>query len=453
MQTATVYDGLFAPYQPEGVDFLAKAPRAAFLLDTMGLGKTIQAIRAADKAGHRKVLVVCPAVARINWQREFDRFGTLRRSSWIVASSADAGALPMHDVTIISPDLLSRAYVLNWLTLQRFDVLIIDEAQAFKNPGAKRTQALYGPRCDGKDGLISSCDRVWLLSGTLAPNNVSELWPHLRALAPETITTNGAPLSLANFVKRYCVTRDGTYGLVFLGVRNMAELKPRIRPYIKRRRAEDVLKDLPPIRWGETALSATGAHANKAAKADQACAALAKLPDDELLAALRADDSVHLASLRRLTGLAKVLSAIDLFLAEHAEGQIDKRVIFAHHLEVIESLFLGLTDLAPVVITGATSPAKRQHAIDSFQADCQVKVFIGQIQAASTAITLTAASQVDFIEASWSPADNVQAAKRCHRIGQVRPVFARFLSLAGSIDEAVMGVLKRKAKALAELEM
>ena len=78
-------------------------------------------------------------------------------------------------------------------------------------------------------------------------------------------------------------------------------------------------------------------------------------------------------------------------------------------------------------------------------------MFIGQVTAAGTLITLTAANQVVFLESSWVPADNAQAAMRCHRIGQTRPVFVRVVGLAGSVDEQVQATLRRKIATLTQL--
>ena len=89
--------------------------------------------------------------------------------------------------------------------------------------------------------------------------------------------------------------------------------------------------------------------------------------------------------------------------------------------------------------------------IDRFQNDPRCRVFIGQITAAGTAVTLTATNQVLFAETSWSPGDLVQAAKRCHRIGQRRPVFVRILALSDSLDEAVSRVLAGKARMISQI--
>ena len=104
-----------------------------------------------------------------------------------------------------------------------------------------------------------------------------------------------------------------------------------------------------------------------------------------------------------------------------------------------------------VTLFGETPAEKRQKHIDKFQRNPKCRVFIGQIVAAGTGITLTAASEVMFVEASWNPAENAQAAMRAHRIGQTRPVRVRFMGLANSIDEKIQTVLRAKAKAIAEI--
>ena len=160
---------------------------------------------------------------------------------------------------------------------------------------------------------------------------------------------------------------------------------------------------------------------------------------------------VAMASLRRATGVAKAKLAGRMIADEIDSGAYSKIVVFYQHTEVGKTLIANLEKYGVVSISGSTTNTMRQKAIDTFQADPSVRVFIGQLQACSTAITLHAASQVMFVEQSWTPADNAQAAKRCHRIGQKSPVFVRMLGLAKSIDEAVTKVLARKSQMISEL--
>jgi SWI/SNF-related matrix-associated actin-dependent regulator of chromatin subfamily A-like protein 1 len=414
---------LFA-YQRTGAKFLGGRHRA-LLADGMGLGKTPQAIAAADEIGARRVAVICPAVARINWRREFERWGEITDRDLFVES---------YDKVAQKGDAYSR------IKDMQPDVLILDEAHYLKTRTSKRTKALYGQYTRG-DGLVASAKRVWLLTGTPAPNDVSEIYSHLKALWPDLLP---APGTFEAFIKAFTVFDSTPFGIKILGNKNIAELRAKLAPIMLRRRAEDVLKDMPAITWTDVAIEA------EAVKIDESQPEVV-----ELLDAIKNDrplpDSTAMASIRRLTGMAKAGAVAKMLAEELASKAYDKVIVFAHHRDVVRHLEEALREFNPVVIAGDTPPKVRQAAIDSFQDTPRVRVFIGNIQAASTAITLTAANQVVFAEASWTPADNAQAAKRAHRIGQTRPVFVRMISLAGSIDEAVTRVLARKSRLVSQL--
>lgn len=411
-------------YQQHGRDFLKSRARA-LLADGMGLGKTPQAIAAADAIGAKRVVVICPAVARINWRREFERWSKF----------------PNRELFVESYDKVAQkrdAY--DTIKAMQPDVLILDEAHYLKTRSSKRTKSIYGVYTRG-DGLVAAAKRVWLLTGTPAPNDVSEIYSHLKALWPDLLP---APGTFEAFIKAYTVFDSTPFGIKILGNKNIKELRAKLSGVMLRRRAEDVLKDMPAITWSDVAIEA------EAVKIDESQPEIV-----ELIEAIKNDtplpESVAMASVRRLTGMAKA-TAVGKMLAEELAGRAyDKVIIFAHHKDVIKELVNQLHEFMPCVITGETSPKHRQEAIDNFQTVPAHRVFIGNIQAASTAITLTAANQVVFAEASWTPADNAQAAKRAHRIGQTKPVFVRMISLAGSIDEAVTRVLARKSRLISQL--
>jgi SNF2 family DNA or RNA helicase len=409
------------PYQETGAAWLAKVGRG-LLADEMGLGKSAQAIVAAQRLNPAPtVAVVCPASLRENWYREFERF-------W--------DGLPSYDLHVESYDKVARGE----LGDREYDVLILDEAHYLKNHKAKRTQAILGRKCDGKGGLVARAKHVFALTGTPTPNNPSELWPLARALFPEAIWNlkTERPMAYWTFTERYCVVRDTGFGLKIIKGRNVAELRERLGPHVLRRRKEEVLQDLPPIRFemlpveGKLTLPPDG-------KVDAALVA-------DILEAKGVDGlaeiAPHVASLRRLTGLAKVGPVIE-WVKEWLEGGGQKLVLFAHHRDVILALEEGL-GAGVASVTGATTPLLRQEAIDDFQNDPGCRVFIGQLQAAGTGLTLTAASDLLFVETSWVPAENQQAAMRIHRIGQRNACLVRVASLAGSIDEDIQEALKRK---------
>ncbi len=418
-------------YQKVGADFLCDNP-AAFLADEQGLGKTLQVIAACDKLGLTKVVVICPAIAKINWRREFERWGTVER-----------------EVKVFSYDKITQSKeVRNEIAKFEPDVLVLDEVHYLKNRTAKRTKYIYGQYCRG-DGLVKFADRVWLLSGTPLPSNVSDMWTHLRAIWQY-------PLNFTDFTTYFCKTWCGSFGLQILGnkTERMAEFKTVLKAIMLRRKSEIVLKDLPPIWWQDTSIEVANwsdtKHIEDPREKEAVDAILANALTNEDLSEKIDGIAPHIASLRRLTGVAKAAPIATQIAGELADDAYDKIVIFAYHTDAIQTLYDKLKEFNPVVVAGGMPTAERQAAIDNFQTDPKVRVFIGQITACSTAITLTAANQVAFVEMDWLNSTNAQAAKRCHRIGQLKPVIVRVFSLANSIDEHVNKILARKAQMISE---
>lgn len=161
--------------------------------------------------------------------------------------------------------------------------------------------------------------------------------------------------------------------------------------------------------------------------------------------------ATSVSTLRRYTGCQKIEPVVELIRSELEAGAYEKLVIFAIHQDVIEGLRVKLKDFRPVTLYGRTPPHKRQRRIDKFQKNPKCKIFIGNILAAGTAITLTAAHNVIFVEQDWVPGNNAQAAMRCHRIGQTKPVNVRFVAIDNTIDERICYLLKRKTKELSAL--
>jgi SNF2 family DNA or RNA helicase len=418
------------PYQVEGAEWLAKNSRA-LLADEMGLGKTPQSVRACDIVGARKVVVICPASLRPTWEREFQRFGK-------------TGIQP----EIYSYDKAARGAAGNTFGI---DVLICDEAQYLKERTSLRSKAVFGPNCDGAGGLIERARYVWLLSGTPAPNSPYELWPMLRACAPKLIQgKNDRPMSFWTFAERYCSVTETGFGTKIGPGRNLLELKDRITPFILRRRKADVLPDLPPLLVDTLALS--GDQVKKALKdiniSVEAQQVRAALETDGLAGLERI--APHVASLRRLIGVAKA-PVLAQWINERMTNECSKLVVFAHHREVIDFLAHSLQQFGVVTLTGSSDEPKRKAAVHRFQTDDTIRIFIGQIQAAGTGLTLTAASELIFAESSWVPAENQQAMMRIHRIGQHHPCLVRFSALAQSLDEAIARVVSRKMSELAQV--
>jgi SWI/SNF-related matrix-associated actin-dependent regulator of chromatin subfamily A-like protein 1 len=419
------------PYQQEGVDFLA-GRTAALLADDPGLGKSIQAIRAADKARVLTVLVVCPAGVVENWKREIAKFRTGDWTAYVTSYDRAAGKDHAR------------------LLAQEWDVLVLDEAHYLKNLSTKRSKKIYGDLAEvGPDALAGRATHVWALTGTPMPNDASELFPHLRALAPETITSErtGLVWTYFQFIHAYCAMRNTGFGERIVGSRNEEKLHAKLQGFMLRRRKADVLKDLPPLRFGEVYLEGDTTGLD--------------LPDVDVVRRALAEEGVaglrrcaangSISTLRRLTGLAKAMPAADWIETWLESTPAERKiVVFFHHYAVGEALYDRLHRQA-VRVHGGLKSNERQASIDRLQNDPSVRVFLGQITAAGTGITLTAASDLLFVESSFVPAEMEQAAMRIHRIGQTEPCLVRFAMLSGSIDEDIQRALLRKTASIGKV--
>jgi SWI/SNF-related matrix-associated actin-dependent regulator of chromatin subfamily A-like protein 1 len=418
-------------FQTFGARFLAER-KVGLLADDMGLGKTVQAIAAADHIGAKNICIISPTIARDVWTREFKAWQKLSRTIQVIRSAADAKHLTAE---IIITSYALAPTILQALRARRFDVLILDEAQNLKSIQAKRTRAIYGT-----GGLIGRVSRVWLLSGTIMPNNPSEIWPHYRLF--------GGQLGYSPFIDRYCLVKESMFGPQIVGANRhrLPELATFLRPFVLQRQQNDVLPDLPPMRFGHVPVRSSQVPPQPDLSVEE-LAILGRLERGESISVA---EQMKLATLRRWTGVAKAPAVI-----EHVQSMLDsgveKVVIFCVHLAVIDAIHAAFGDIA-AVIRGDAPHNTRQETIDAFQGSSIPRVLILQIATAGTALTLHRANRVVFAETTWTPADVVQAAKRCHRIGQRSSVLAQIISLASSIDERVGGVLMRKASELAHFE-
>jgi len=407
----------------------------------MGLGKSAQAIAACTLIQAKRILVVCPAVARINWQREFEKFAPLAYNFDVITARNQSMA-PMCS-GIISYDLLATSPA---IVSGQFDAIILDEAHFLKSLDTKRTKAVFG-----KEGIVHRSKRVWALTATPAPNSfISELWPML-------YTFGLTAFRYDDFIDYFCETEISPFGKKVIGndPKNLPEFKKILEKLMMRRTKKEVMKDLPPISFNTVVV--------EPGRVDLTAELAAKFEAEEavLLDALYQDDKAALsyleglaqsvATLRRYNGMKKVQPVVDLVSEELNANAYKKIVLFTVHKDVTKALESGLGKFNPVSVFGGTSSATRQANIDRFQNDPGTRVFIGNIMAAGTAITLTAAHQVIFVEQDWVPGNNAQAAMRCHRIGQTMPVFVRFIALNDALDWRITHLLRLKAKALAEL--
>lgn len=432
------------PFQVIGAKWLASM-RRAILADVMGLGKTIQAIQACDLVRARRVAVICPAIGRINWQREVAKWSLWGFELYVESYDRIAVSKKARDEL--------RAF--------RPDTLICDEAHYLKSKDAKRTQRVYG-RYIRNDGLAMIPRRVWLLTGTLTPNNVTELWTHLRALFPELLPTDevGDPFNHMAFTQRYAKWQPAPNGAIKITGNNPAhlnEVRAMLKKIVLRRTVEQAGIELPPIHWMPTYVIDAGPIGRELAKLESSpeVDALRRVYEaaaaDETQELYIDEDPIVMATVARLTAELKAKAVGRLIADELGDGAYDKIVVFGRHLSALDLMAKELAAFDPVHIRGGQSDKDRQRNIDAFQRKPEHRVILVQLDAGYHTITLHAATQVAFLELAWTPDVNVQAAKRAHRIGQLHPVFVRNFALAGSLDDARQTVLSRKAKALLEI--
>lgn len=438
--------------QEIAADWAYDRPAAILAMD-MGLGKTATAITLFKRKGLRQILVIVPAGLRVNWLREFDRFWPGHPDIDLILSGAHR--FTKAPIVIVNYDLLAVPAIFHTLRLRTWEMVACDESQMANNKDTLRGNAVLGP-----EGLTRRAMRVLALSGTPAPNHVGELHGWFQVLCPELLNVRAGKEGWPDvshydhFLKRYARYRTTKYGIQVTGTINAAEFKRRFASIIFRQRKSDCEGLIPPLRVGHIVLDTDKPRMLQA---------LEQHPDHAklmaMLSTLNADhpdaysrlkvmlEDVELATLRRLTAVAKIAPVAEL-VHDELFGGIEKIVLFGHHRELLEGLNDRLGEFNPAVIHGGIPKDKRQAQVDKFQNDPTCRVFVGQIDAAGMGITLTAASQLLMVEASWVPSKNQQAIDRISRIGQTENCLARFVGLAGSIDEIVMRVQSRKAEAL-----
>lgn len=463
----------YLPYQRAGIAYalrrladLGERPGGVIVGDEMGLGKTIQAIGIVNATPEiRDVLVVCPASLKLNWQRELQRW--LTRSAWIgLASTQDLPAPPRGcdaevRIVIAHYDIFSRrTRVADELRSRTWDLMVADEAHLLKNPKAGRTAFVLGAKGrrsgEGEVPPLPALRRVFL-TGTPLVNRPRELFPLLNAAAPEVFG------DFWTFARRYCGAVQTRNGWDMGGATNLDELQDRMRgSCMIRRLKRDVLTELPAKVRQVIELPAGGAASVVAREAEvvaaqearltslRAAVELAKASEDPAdyaaaVAALKKgaqEAFTEISKRRHETALAKVPYVIE-HVSEAAEAG-SKVILFAHHKDVVALLAEGLAALRPVIVTGDTALVDRQGAVDAFQTDERVRLFIGNMQAAGVGLTLTASSHVVFAELDWVPGNLSQCEDRAHRIGQTSSVLVQHLVLEGSIDARMAEVIVEK---------
>ena len=440
------------PYQNAGIAYGLRK-KSILIGDQMGLGKTGQAIGVIDFSGAKNALIVCPASLKLNWARELSMWLTRKLSVGVIKPGKTNW--PNTDIVVINYDLLKKYD--EQVKAREWDVLVLDEAHYLKGGGkVARARAAFGNRNEGVKPIRAK--RKVALTGTPIDNRPNEIWPIIHYLEPAVWSSWRA------FVIRYCDGKQTAFGYDSKGASNLDELQDRLRATAMiRRLKEDVLKELPPKTRQILALPSNGAEHEIAAemeaftncreriselRAKFELAKAAVVDGDYRQATEKLREGVSeaftaMARARKAVAIAKLPTMID-----HVEEALDagnKVIFFCHHREVHDSFTHHFGERA-VGIIGGDSIANRQAAVDAFQKDKSIRLFVGSIGAAGVGITLTASSHVIMGELDWVPGNMVQAEDRAHRIGQLGNVLSQWIVLEGSLDSQIAKTLARKAE-------
>ena len=429
-------EGIFAElrgYQKVGVDwlsFLRDAELGAVLADDMGLGKTLQTICTVSG----RTLVVCPKSVVYNWAEEIRRFRPGLRTHIYqgVKRELDRSA----DVTLVTYAVLRLDATV--LQGEPWDTVILDEAQAIKNPTSQTARAAFE---------LKGTFRV-ALSGTPVENRLEELWSLMHFANPGLLGGKSA------FQERYA-------GPISVGDPQAASrLRSKIRPFVLRRMKREVLPELPPrtdailhVELDDVERSVYDA-VRVATKKD---VALALSQGGNVLAALEA-----LLRLRQAACHAQLVpgqkaessSKIDRLLEalEEATSEGHKALVFSQwtsFLDLVEP-HLRAANIKFTRLDGSTRD--RGAVVTQFQADDGPPVMLVSLKAGGTGLNLTAADHVFLLDPWWNPAVEDQAADRAHRIGQDRPVMVYRMVTKDTVEERIL-TLKERKRALADVAL
>ncbi|WP_235735719.1 DEAD/DEAH box helicase [Nocardioides alcanivorans] len=408
---AAIVDATLYPYQVAGSAFIRSMAGhgvGTLIADEMGLGKTLQAITLlAERKSSGISLVVAPAALLLNWGRELSRFTPHIR--WLLHAGSSrvgvAGSFSPYDVVITSYETLSND--LTFMGDHPWDIVIIDEAQAIKNPDSQRARAVKG--LNRRVGIA--------ITGTPVENGLADIWSIVEFVVPSVARCHGASV----------VGRE----------RDLAEAERTgraVAPVILRRRVAEVGSQLP--------------------------SRIDKVVTFELTPAMRQ----RYEQITTVLGVGlPALQAQRQFCAlgdtERSETEIHNEPKFVHLMELIEQLascgekalvFTSFTlsvdrlveriRAIPGVnlvaaVDGRSSPTERQALIDQFGQVAGAAVLVMNPKAAGVGLNITAANHVFHFNPEWNPAATDQGTARAHRTGQHRTVFVHEFYYAGTVEE------------------
>ena len=408
------------PFQRQGVQWLASR-KGAILADDMGLGKTVQAIAAIrllfNRAVLRSALVVCPKGLIATWEREFLRWApelgvavvtppaAIRERAWKAVVGRRHVLLTNYEQLRNPPSVVHRA---------AGDIIVADEAHRLRNRDARTTSGIFR----------LAPERFWALTGTPLERDLDDLATLLSLVVPKRFGPGDGKL-------------------------HPSSLRSRARPYVLRRRKEDVLEELPPVLDTTEMLELSDAQA-RAYRTAVIQHRRTRGTGDELalLSRLQA-----VCDLDPESGRSSKVERI-LELLERIRTQNERAVVFSHRLGPLRELQRRAVGRwganAATLLVGEMDNDERDRAVTRFRRDAQALVLLASSRVGGEGLTLVEANHVFLFNQWWNPSANDQARDRVVRIGQRRKVRVHRFCCRGTIEEALEEILASKRELFAD---
>lgn len=426
------------PYQLQGIARGLQLKR--FINgDDMGLGKTLESIATINKANAFPCLVICPNVVKINWQREWHKF-TDKKAMVLTDSVRDSWPFfwqtGMNQVFIVNYESLRKYFVRRitkaekWTlkdvefhnTIKLFKSVIIDESHKVKSTATQQTKFCKG--------IASGKEYIILLTGTPVVNKPKDLVAQL-GIMDRMIDMGG----WKGFILRYCSGPNQAS--------NLKELNYKLWQHcFFRREKSKVLTQLPDKVRQIVSCEITNRKEYMDAERDliDYLKRYKEADDEKIQKSLKGEVMVRIGILKDITARGKLKEVIDFVKDFRENGK--KIILFCNLHEIVDRLMIAFP--SAVCVTGRQNMQEKQASVDAFQKNPKTDVIICSIKAASAGITLTAASDVAFIELPWTYADCDQAESRAHRIGQKDSVNCYYLLGRRTIDQKLYRIIEEK---------
>jgi SNF2 family DNA or RNA helicase len=432
------------PYQVAGyhwLNYLNEVGWGGILADDMGLGKTVQALSFIqlykEKFGSMTTLVVCPTSLMFNWENEIKKFTP--NLSYIIHHGGERirnnKRFEDHDVIITTYGTLRSD--IKFMVEIEFDYVVLDESQAIKNPQSKVTKAA---------SLLNAKNKL-CMSGTPLQNNTFDIYAQMNFLNP------GMLGSVEYFRNEFATPIDK-----FGEKENKDHLRKLLFPFILRRTKEQVAKDLP--EKIETVLFCEMEEAQR-----NIYDAYRNDYRDKIMGVI-SEQGIDKSQLTILQGLMKLRQICDSPAIMNEEekmpnvsvklDEIGREITenIGNHKALIFSQFLGMLALIKEKLVelgvkfeyfdGSTTATERERAIQSFQNNDEVRVFLISLKAGGVGLNLTAADYVYIVDPWWNPAVEQQAIDRTHRIGQTKNIFAYRMICKDTIEDKIIQLQEKK---------